>query len=133
MSVRVSTFAPRLTLDLNLQQEGDEELLELKNVNTSYDFLQILWDLSLLRGRGRVRGAGGTKWCAAKPRRYGPSAGLLTPYERRDPIQGQRASAGLKAHTVSRMGISYISEGLNLFTDMSVRENLLLGAYAAQR
>jgi branched-chain amino acid transport system ATP-binding protein len=28
------------------------------------------------------------------------------------------------------MGISYISEELNLFTDMSVRENLLLGAYA---
>jgi branched-chain amino acid transport system ATP-binding protein len=37
---------------------------------------------------------------------------------------------GTTAHVVSRMGISYVSEGLNLFTDMSVRENLLLGAYA---
>jgi branched-chain amino acid transport system ATP-binding protein len=30
------------------------------------------------------------------------------------------------------MGISYVSEALNLFTDMSVRENLLLGAYAVK-
>jgi len=36
----------------------------------------------------------------------------------------------MTAHLASRMGISYISEGLNLFTAMSVRENLLLGAYA---
>jgi branched-chain amino acid transport system ATP-binding protein len=30
------------------------------------------------------------------------------------------------------MGISYISEALNLFTDMSVRDNLLLGAYSVR-
>jgi branched-chain amino acid transport system ATP-binding protein len=36
----------------------------------------------------------------------------------------------LKAHEVSRLGISYVSEKLNLFTDMSVEENLLLGAYS---
>jgi branched-chain amino acid transport system ATP-binding protein len=35
-----------------------------------------------------------------------------------------------KAHEISRMGISYVSEQLNLFTDMSVEENLSLGAYA---
>jgi branched-chain amino acid transport system ATP-binding protein len=38
----------------------------------------------------------------------------------------------LPAHMVSRMGLSYVSEGLNLFTNMSVRENLLLGAYAVR-
>jgi branched-chain amino acid transport system ATP-binding protein len=30
------------------------------------------------------------------------------------------------------MGISYVSEDLNLFTDMSVRENLLMGAYSVK-
>jgi branched-chain amino acid transport system ATP-binding protein len=30
------------------------------------------------------------------------------------------------------MGISYISEDLNLFVDMSVRENLLMGAYTVR-
>jgi branched-chain amino acid transport system ATP-binding protein len=38
----------------------------------------------------------------------------------------------MKAHNISRMGISYVSEALNLFTDMSVRDNLLLGAYAVR-
>jgi len=35
-------------------------------------------------------------------------------------------------HVISRMGISYVSEALNLFTDMSVQENLLMGAYAVK-
>jgi branched-chain amino acid transport system ATP-binding protein len=30
------------------------------------------------------------------------------------------------------MGISYVSEALNLFTDMTVRENLLMGAYSVR-
>jgi branched-chain amino acid transport system ATP-binding protein len=55
-------------------------------------------------------------------------AGLLTPKSGEVLFKG-RSIGALKAHEVSRMGISYISEGLNLFTDMSVRENLLLGAY----
>jgi branched-chain amino acid transport system ATP-binding protein len=35
----------------------------------------------------------------------------------------------ISAHETTRMGISYISEDLNLFVDMSVQENLLMGAY----
>jgi branched-chain amino acid transport system ATP-binding protein len=35
----------------------------------------------------------------------------------------------LQSHTVSRQGISYIPEGGRLFVNMTVRENLLMGAY----
>ena len=36
---------------------------------------------------------------------------------------------GVPAYKVSRLGISYVSEQLNLFTNMTVRENLMMGAY----
>jgi len=35
----------------------------------------------------------------------------------------------MPAHQISQMGLSFVSESLNLFTNMSVYENLLLGAY----
>jgi branched-chain amino acid transport system ATP-binding protein len=103
-------------------------MLELKNVNTSYDFLQILWDVSLQVTEGEFVALVGPNG-AGKTTTLRTIAGLLTPKSGQVLFKGQPIGA-LKAHEVSRMGISYISEELNLFTDMSVRENLLLGAYA---
>jgi len=40
-----------------------------------------------------------------------------------------RDLVGVPAYKISRCGISYVSEELNLFTNMTVRENLLMGAY----
>ena len=128
MKVRAKVKARAPSLNLNPQQEGDEELLELKNVNTSYGFLQILWDLSLHVDEGEFVALVGPNG-AGKTTTLRTVAGLLTPMSG-EVLFKDKPIGGTKAHTVSRMGISYISEGLNLFTDMSVRENLLLGAYA---
>jgi len=103
-------------------------MLELKSVNTSYDFLQILWDVSLHVADGEFVALIGPNG-AGKTTTLRTIAGLLSPKSGEVLFKGQ--SIGHRpAHEVSRMGISYISEELNLFTDMSVRENLLLGAYA---
>jgi branched-chain amino acid transport system ATP-binding protein len=103
-------------------------LLELNNVNTNYDFLQILWDVSLRVDDGEFVALVGPNG-AGKTTTLRTISGLLTPKSGEILFKGQPIGP-LPAHTVSRMGISYISEELNLFTDMSVRENLLLGAYA---
>ena len=103
-------------------------MIELKNINTSYDFLQILWDVSLNVADGEFVALVGPNG-AGKTTTLRTIAGLLTPLSGEVLFKG-KSIAGKPAHMVSRMGISYISEGLNLFTDMSVRENLLLGAYA---
>lgn len=108
--------------------EGDEQLLELKNVNTSYDFLQILWDVSLAVAEGEFVALVGPNG-AGKTTTLRTVAGLLTPTSGEILFKG-RSIGHMPAHAVSRIGISYVSEGLNLFTNMSVRENLLLGAYA---
>jgi branched-chain amino acid transport system ATP-binding protein len=105
-------------------------MLELKNINTSYDFLQILWDVSLKVDDGEFVALVGPNG-AGKTTTLRTIAGLLSPKSGEVIFNGQSIGQ-LPAFTVCRLGISYISEGLNLFTDMSVRENLLLGAYIIQ-
>jgi branched-chain amino acid transport system ATP-binding protein len=103
-------------------------LLELTNVNSKYDFLQILWDVSLQVGEGEFVALVGPNG-AGKTTTLRTIAGLLAPMSGEIAFKDKPID-GMSAHLVSRLGISYVSEGLNLFTDMSVRENLLLGAYA---
>jgi branched-chain amino acid transport system ATP-binding protein len=55
-------------------------------------------------------------------------AGLLRPMSGTIKFLGKEIG-GLPAHEVARMGMSFIPEDMNLFTGMSVRENLLLGAF----
>jgi branched-chain amino acid transport system ATP-binding protein len=103
-------------------------LLELRDVNAGYDFLQILWGISLQVADGEFVALVGPNG-AGKTTTLRTIAGLLRPKSgeiqfKGQPIGHRRTSA------ISRLGLSYISEGLNLFTNMSVRENLILGAYA---
>jgi branched-chain amino acid transport system ATP-binding protein len=124
-------LTPGLPVDANTRiqsAEGGVQLLELTNVNSKYDFLQILWSVSLQVGEGEFVALVGPNG-AGKTTTLRTIAGLLAPMSGEITFKGQ-SIGGMSAHLVSRLGISYVSEGLNLFTDMSVRENLLLGAYA---
>jgi branched-chain amino acid transport system ATP-binding protein len=103
-------------------------LLELTNVNAAYDFLQVLWDVSLHVTEGEFVALVGPNG-AGKSTTLRTIAGLVKPRAGEILFKGEPIGH-MPAYTVSRIGISYISEELNLFTNMSVRENLLLGAYA---
>jgi len=103
-------------------------MLELKNLDSGYDFLQILWDVSLHVDKGEFVALVGPNG-AGKSTTLRTVSGLLSPKGGEILFKGKSINKR-KAHEISRMGISYVSEQLNLFTDMSVEENLLLGAYA---
>lgn len=103
-------------------------MLELKNLDSGYDFLQVLWDVSLHVEQGEFVALVGPNG-AGKSTTLRTISGLLFPKGGEILFKG-KSIIKRKAHEVSRMGISYVSEQLNLFTDMSVEENLLLGAYA---
>lgn len=103
-------------------------MLELKNLDAGYDFLQVLWDVSLYVNEGEFVALIGPNG-AGKSTTLRTVSGLLHPKGGEVLFKGESINK-LKAHEVSRMGISYVSEQLNLFTDMSVEENLILGAYA---
>jgi branched-chain amino acid transport system ATP-binding protein len=96
-------------------------------LQVSYDFLQVVWGASLKIAPGELvvllgpNGAGKTTLLRA-------IAGLLRPKSGEVRFLGQRIS-GLTTDRICQLGISFITEDSNLFTGMSVRENLLLGAY----
>jgi branched-chain amino acid transport system ATP-binding protein len=105
-------------------------LLQVNHLDASYGFLQILWDVSLHVEEGEFIGLIGPNG-AGKTTTLRAIAGILAPQGGDVVFKGQ-SIGGTPAYEVSRMGISYVSEDLNLFTDMSVRENLLMGAYAVK-
>jgi branched-chain amino acid transport system ATP-binding protein len=109
---------------------GTTPLLQVNHVDASYGFLQILWDVSFHIAAGEFIGLIGSNG-AGKTTTLRMIAGLLRPSQGEVVFQDQ-SLARVPAYQISRMGISYVSEDLNLFTDMSVRENLLMGAYAVQ-
>ena len=102
-------------------------LLEVKNLNAGYGFLQILRNVSLSVDNGEYV-------CLIGPNGAGKSttlktiAGLINPSSGDIMLKGE-AIAGIGGHKVARKGIVLVSEEMNLFTNMSVLENLLMGAY----
>jgi branched-chain amino acid transport system ATP-binding protein len=102
-------------------------LLELKSVSAGYDFLQVLWEISLQVAEGEFVALVGPNG-AGKTTTLRTIAGLLNPTAGQVVFRGHPLNA-TPAHRISRMGISFISETLNLFPAMTVHENLLLGAF----
>ena len=102
-------------------------LLEVNKLNAGYGFLQILRDVSLHVDKAEYV-------CLIGPNGAGKSttlktiAGIISPMSGQILFEGENI-AGLPGHKVTRRGISYISEEMNLFTNMTVHENLLMGAY----
>lgn len=106
-------------------------MLEIKNLDAGYGFLQVLWDISMHVDEGEFVALVGPNG-AGKSTTLKTIAGLIKP-SAGDIVLSGESIGGVAAHVVSSdKGISYISESLNLFTGMSVHENLLLGAYIIQ-
>ena len=102
-------------------------LLEIVDLNAGYGFLQILRDVSLKmdeREYVTLIGPNG----AGKSTTLKTIAGILKPLSGQVLFRGKDIG-GLAGNKVAQMGISYISEEMNLFTNMTVHENLLMGAY----
>ncbi|MBT9291542.1 ABC transporter ATP-binding protein [Prosthecodimorpha staleyi] len=103
------------------------DLLEIRGISASYGRIQAIAGVNLSVPDGAVvallgaNGAGKTTTLNAVSRLVPVTAGSIL-FEGR-PIE--RASS----HAVVRAGISQVPEGREVFRDMSVRENLEMGAY----
>lgn len=102
-------------------------LLEVKNINAGYGFLQILRDISIRVNKGEYVGLVGPNG-AGKSTLLKTIAGHIKPTRGEVLFQGYPIT-GLPGNRVARRGIAYVSEAMNLFVNMTVEENLLMGAY----
>jgi branched-chain amino acid transport system ATP-binding protein len=102
-------------------------MLLVKNINSFYRKIQALWDVSLEIYEGEIVvlvGANG----AGKTTLLKTISGVLRPASGRVEFLGKRID-GQPVPNIVEEGVSHIPEGGRLFPDMTVRENLEMGAY----
>jgi branched-chain amino acid transport system ATP-binding protein len=105
-------------------------LLSVRNLEVCYGVISALQDVSLDVDRGEVVtliGANG----AGKTTLLRTISGLLRP-RRGEVLWGAAAPAALerlRPHEIVRLGICHVPEGRQIFANLTVRENLMLGAY----
>jgi len=105
-------------------------MLEVSNLNVFYGKSQALRDISLRVDEREIVALVGANG-AGKTTLLNTISGLLRPASGSVEFLGKRIDR-LAPHNIMQLGISHIPEGRKLFTDMTVRENLELGAYTSE-
>jgi branched-chain amino acid transport system ATP-binding protein len=103
-------------------------LLEVNSVSAGYGRIQVLWDICLKIDEGEILALVGANG-AGKSTLLQTICGLKTPTSGTIFYRGERID-GKPANQIVELGISHIPEGRKLFTEMSIQENLEMGAYA---
>jgi branched-chain amino acid transport system ATP-binding protein len=106
---------------------GREPLLEVQDLHVAYGAITALRGVGLSVGKGEIvaligaNGAGKTSTLRAISGMLKPKQGQIT--------LGGKAIAGRKSHELVPLGMAHAPEGRGIFLNLSVDENLTLGAY----
>ena len=103
-------------------------VLEVRGVAAAYGDVQALWDVSFSVDEGRIATLLGSNG-AGKTTTLRVVSGLMAALEGEVLLNGTRIS-GLAAHEIVELGVIQVPEGRHLWPNMSVEDNLLLGAYS---
>lgn len=109
---------------------SDAALLEVEGLEAGYDDVQVLWGISFKVRRGTMTtlvGANG----AGKTTSLRAVTGTLRPMAGRVNFEGEDVTR-LPTHAKVALGLVLVPEGRQLYPDMTVEENLEMGAYAAR-
>ena len=101
-------------------------MLEVQNVDVFYGDVQVLWDVSFNVQKGEIValiGANGS----GKTTSLNTISSILTPRKGAVTYEGQ-ALHTREPHDLVGLGIAHVPEARRLFPEMTVKENLLLGA-----
>lgn len=101
-------------------------LLEVKDITSGYGEVQILWGSTMSLEKGKLTclvGGNGV----GKTTLLRTIMGLLQPWQGTVNFDGKDVSK-LPAYTKAEMGLVLVPEGRQLFTDMTIYENLEMGA-----
>jgi branched-chain amino acid transport system ATP-binding protein len=101
-------------------------LLEIREVTSGYGEVQILWGANMALEEGQLTSLVGANG-AGKTTTMRTIMGLLKPWEGSVWFEGADISK-MPAHEKAEIGVVLVPEGRQLFTDMSIEENLEMGA-----
>jgi branched-chain amino acid transport system ATP-binding protein len=103
------------------------EILAVRDLEVSYGNIPALRGIDLVVEKGEIVtliGANG----AGKTTTLRTISGLLKPRNGSVSYEG-KSLAGLKPYVITRMGVSHVPEGRGIFANLTVQDNLELGAY----
>ena len=103
-------------------------MLELKELSVSYGSIRAVRGASLSVSRGEIVALIGANG-AGKSTLLQAISGLLKPSGGDILLEG-RSIAGLSAERIVDLGVIHVPEGRQIFSGMTVMENLRLGAYS---
>jgi branched-chain amino acid transport system ATP-binding protein len=105
-----------------------DTILEIKNIESGYGEVQVLWGISLQVKPGKLTtiiGANG----AGKTTTLRSVMGSIRTWKGKVLLNGEDITR-LPPHARANRGLVLVPEGRQLFADMSVEENLEMGAYS---
>ena len=108
----------------------ESNALELSAVNAGYGSLEVLHGLSLRVGAGEFVGLFGANG-AGKSTTVRTACGLIRPTTGTVTIAGHDITRSRPESRV-RQGMAVVPEGRRIFQDLTVEENLLMGAFSAR-
>jgi len=101
-------------------------ILEVRDVSSGYGEVQILWGAKMELAAGKLTSLVGANG-AGKTTMLRTVMGLLKPWQGSVWFDGQDISK-MPAYAKAELGLVLVPEGRQLFTDMTVEENLEMGA-----
>jgi branched-chain amino acid transport system ATP-binding protein len=107
-------------------------LLHVENLHVAYGAIEALHGVSMEIERGEIVALIGANG-AGKTTLLRTISGLIRPREGRVSYNGQADLQDLPPHEIVRLGVSHVPEGRQVFANLTVRENLLLGGYLRKR
>ncbi len=102
-------------------------MLRVSSVNAGYGEIEVLWDVSLLVNSGEIVALIGSNG-AGKSTLLSVISGLIRPGKGNVVFYGKDLT-GCSPESIVKMGISHVPQGRRLFAGMTVKENLMMGAY----
>jgi branched-chain amino acid transport system ATP-binding protein len=102
-------------------------LLEVHDLEVAYGAIVALHGISLDVEKGEIVALIGANG-AGKTTTLRTISGLLKPRRGSVSYQG-RTITGVKPHAITAMGVSHVPEGRGIFANLTVSDNLELGAY----
>jgi branched-chain amino acid transport system ATP-binding protein len=101
-------------------------ILEIREISSGYGEVQILWDVSIQLEQGKLTSLLGGNG-AGKTTILRTVMGAIPPWKGSVHFEDQDISR-LPAYSKPELGLVLVPEGRQLFTDMTVAENLEMGA-----
>jgi branched-chain amino acid transport system ATP-binding protein len=103
-------------------------LLEVNQLASGYEGVQILWGVDFRLEKGKLTTLVGSNG-VGKTTLLSTVMGLLKPLEGTVTFEGREVT-NYTAHARANLGMVLVPEGRQLFTDMTVYENLEMGAFS---